>query len=476
MVFTSSIFLFLFLPITLFGYYFINPKFKNGWLFLMSLIFYSWSGIYYALLFLFSAYVNYLFGLWMSKNNETKTRKLILSCSLIWNLGLLFFFKYFSFVLVNFEKIVKVFIPTFVIEIPKITLPVGISFFTFQIMSYIIDLYRNQIQVQRKFTNLGLYIMLFPQLIAGPIVRYIDVEKEINDRKVSIDLFDEGIRRFILGFSKKILIANTMGAWADIVFNTPWDKMSSPMAWLGVFGYSMQIFFDFSAYSDMAIGLGKMLGFNFLENFNYPYCSTSIQEFWRRWHMSLSQWFRDYLYIPLGGNRKGEKRTYINLVIVFFCTGLWHGASWNFVIWGLFHVFFIILERIKLKKTLERVPKILQRVYLLLVISISWVFFRSDNVLNAIIYIKRLFFFKFDHLEYFIIELENWKLFIALLAILFSTPLIPKIEKYLLKKLKSENLRIIHEIIVRCGYIIIFIIAICFMFGENFNPFIYFRF
>ena len=191
MVFTSSIFLFLFLPITLFGYYFINPKFKNGWLFLMSLIFYSWSGIYYALLFLFSAYVNYLFGLWMSKNNETKTRKLILSCSLIWNLGLLFFFKYFSFVLVNFEKIVKVFIPTFVIEIPKITLPVGISFFTFQIMSYIIDLYRNQIQVQRKFTNLGLYIMLFPQLIAGPIVRYIDVEKEINDRKVNIDLFEE---------------------------------------------------------------------------------------------------------------------------------------------------------------------------------------------------------------------------------------------------------------------------------------------
>lgn len=334
MVFTSAIFIFMFLPITLLGYYLVPKNFKNIWLFFVSIIFYSWSGVYYAILFLFSAYMNYLFGIWMERTNK---RKKVLVISLFWNLGLLGFFKYFTFILFNIQRFIQIFISGFTMKIPQITLPVGISFFTFQIMSYVIDLYRKEIKVQRKFSNLGLYILLFPQLIAGPIVRYIDVEKEINNRYVNIDIFDYGVRRFILGFSKKILIANTMGIWADNVFNTPWDKMSSPLAWLGIFGYGMQIFFDFSAYSDMAIGLGKMFGFHFLENFEYPYISKSIQEFWRRWHMSLSQWFRDYLYIPLGGNRKGLKRTYINLIIVFFCTGLWHGAAWNFIFWGLFH-------------------------------------------------------------------------------------------------------------------------------------------
>ena len=473
MVFTSAIFIFMFLPITLLGYYLVPKNFKNIWLFFVSIIFYSWSGVYYAILFLFSAYMNYLFGIWMERTNK---RKKVLVISLFWNLGLLGFFKYFTFILFNIQRFIQIFISGFTMKIPQITLPVGISFFTFQIMSYVIDLYRKEIKVQRKFSNLGLYILLFPQLIAGPIVRYIDVEKEINNRYVNIDIFDYGVRRFILGFSKKILIANTMGIWADNVFNTPWDKMSSPLAWLGIFGYGMQIFFDFSAYSDMAIGLGKMFGFHFLENFEYPYISKSIQEFWRRWHMSLSQWFRDYLYIPLGGNRKGLKRTYINLIIVFFCTGLWHGAAWNFIFWGLFHGIFLILERLGLNKILKKLPKIIQHLYVIIIVSIGWVFFRADNILNALIYTKRLFLFKFDHLEYFIFELENWKLFIAILAILFSTPIIPKIKKQLLIKAKSDNIKNFYKIVERLSYIVIFIIAISFMVGSNFNPFIYFRF
>jgi alginate O-acetylation protein len=473
MVFSSAIFLFLFLPITLFGYYLFPKNFKNIWLFFMSIIFYSWSGIYYTLLFLFSAYMNYLFGIWMEKSRK---RKKVLIISLIWNLGLLIFFKYFNFILFNIQKLIQVFIPSFIIKFPQITLPVGISFFTFQIMSYVIDLYRKEIKVQRKFSNLGLYILLFPQLIAGPIVRYIDVENEINNRYVNIDMIDYGIRRFILGFSKKILIANTMGIWADDVFSTYWDKMSSPMAWLGIFGYSMQIFFDFSAYSDMAIGLGNMFGFHFLENFNYPYVSKSIQEFWHRWHMSLSQWFRDYLYIPLGGNRKGLKRTYVNLIIVFFCTGLWHGAAWNFIFWGLFHGMFLILERLGLNKILKKLPDFFQHLYVILTVSIGWVFFRSENILNSLVYIKRLFLFKFDHLEYFIFELQNWRLFIALLAIIFSTPIIPRLKNLLLIKIKSEKIKNLFRIIQRLGYFVIFIIATSFMLGSSFNPFIYFRF
>ena len=335
MVFASPIFLFLFLPITLLGYYLIHPKFRNFWLFLMSFIFYAWGGLSYALILLFSTLMNYLFGILIHKSKE-KYKKTVLILSIVYNLGILGFFKYFSFLLYNIQEIIRIFLPKFSMEIPKISLPIGISFFTFQIMSYVIDLYRKEIRLQKSFLNLGLYIMLFPQLIAGPIVRYIDVEKEIYERKVDIDKFYIGLKRFVVGLGKKVLIANAMGSWADYAFTISLDKLSTPLAWLGIFGYTMQIYFDFSAYSDMAIGLGKMFGFDFLENFNYPYISQNIQEFWRRWHMSLSGWFRDYLYIPLGGNREGKKRAYINSFIVFFCTGLWHGAAWNFIFWGLF--------------------------------------------------------------------------------------------------------------------------------------------
>ena len=405
---------------------------------------------------------------------DGERKKLILFLSIVWNLGILAYFKYSSFILLNLQVIIQIFIPNFKINIVHVPLPIGISFFTFQIMTYVIDLYREEIKVQKKFINLGLYIMLFPQLIAGPIVRYIDIEKEINNRKVDIDLIDEGIKRFILGLGKKIFIANIMGTWADTVFNMSLEKINTPLAWLGIFGYTMQIFFDFSAYSDMAIGLGKIFGFHFLENFNYPYISRNIQEFWRRWHISLSQWFKDYLYIPLGGNRKGKMRTYINLLIVFFLTGLWHGSSWNFIFWGIFHGVFLIIERLGLKKVLEKTPKILQHLYTMIIVIIGWVFFRADSFIFALKYLKILFIPNFIHMESFLVELENLKLFIAVCAIIFSTPIVPKLKNILLNNIFKN--KFYYEIFRNFIYIIFFLLSVIFLAGSNFNPFIYFHF
>ena len=462
MVFASAIFLFLFLPITIIGYFLIKPKYRNFWLFIMSLVFYAWGGLIYAILFIFSAYINFLFGIWMEKNRRRK--ELILSLSIVWNLGILAYFKYSSFILLNLQAVIQIFIPSFKINIVSVPLPIGISFFTCQIMTYVIDLYREEIKVQKKFINLGLYIMLFPQLIAGPIVRYIDIEKEINNRKVDINLIDEGIKRFILGLGKKIFIANIMGTWADTVFNTPLEKINTPLAWLGIFGYTMQIFFDFSAYSDMAIGLGKIFGFHFLENFNYPYISRNIQE----------QWFKDYLYIPLGGNRKGGIRTYINLLTVFFLTGLWHGASWNFIFWGIFHGLFLIIERLGLKKFLEKIPKILQHFYTMIIVIIGWVFFRSNSFIFALKYLKKLFIPNFIYMESFLVELETLKLFIALCAIVFSTPIVPKLRNVLLNNIFKN--KFCYEIFRNFIYIIFFLLSVIFLAGSNFNPFIYFHF
>ena len=472
MVFASAVFLFLFLPITIIGYFLIKPKYKNFWLFIMSFVFYAWGGLIYAVLFIFSAYINFLFGIWMEKDRERKIE--ILFLSIVWNLGILAYFKYSSFILLNLQVIIQIFIPNFKINIVHVPLPIGISFFTFQIMTYIIDLYRKEIKVQKKFINLGLYIMLFPQLIAGPIVRYIDIEKEINNRKVDIDSIDAGIKRFILGLGKKIFIANIMGTWADTVFNMSLEKINTPLAWLGIFGYTMQIFFDFSAYSDMAIGLGKVFGFHFLENFNYPYISKSIQEFWRRWHISLSHWFKDYLYIPLGGNRKGKIKTYINLLTVFFLTGLWHGASWNFVFWGIFHGLLLIIERLGLKKFLEKIPKILQHFYTMIIVIIGWVFFRSNSFTFALKYLKKLFVPNFIHMENFLVELEILKLLIAVCAVVFSTPIVPKLKNILLNNIFKN--KFYYEIFRNFVYIILFLLSVIFLAGSNFNPFIYFHF
>ena len=334
MVFSSVIFLCLFLPIVLGGYYLLPKReAKNLWLIASSLLFYAFSGLWYVLLLLFSMFCNYLAGLFVSG------RKSVLCTAVVVNLGILGVFKYLTFLVRTVDQLPDVAIP-----VPSIILPVGISFFTFQGLSYVIDVYRNERLKSTRFQDVLLYIALFPQLVAGPIVRYEDVAGEIQSRRYTLEQLANGLRRFIIGLSKKLLIADVCGSVVTLIYSAERSVLDSRTAWLAAVCYLLQIYFDFSGYSDMAIGLGLCFGFHFKENFNYPYISASIQEFWRRWHISLSTWFREYLYIPLGGNRKGKAKTYRNKLIVFFCTGLWHGANWTFIVWDLWHGFFIVAE------------------------------------------------------------------------------------------------------------------------------------
>lgn len=342
MVFSSVIFLFLFLPVVL-GCYYLLPgrESKNLWLIAASLLFYAFSGLWYVLLLLFSVLCNYLAGLFVSG------RKSVLCTAVVVNLGILGVFKYLTFLVRTVDQL-----PGMAIPVPSIILPVGISFFTFQGLSYVIDVYRNERLKSTRFQDVLLYIALFPQLVAGPIVRYEDVAGEIQSRRHTLEQLAKGLRRFIVGLSKKLLIADVCGSVVTLIYSAERSVLDSRVAWLAAVCYLLQIYFDFSGYSDMAIGLGLCFGFHFKENFNYPYISASIQEFWRRWHISLSTWFREYLYIPLGGNRKGKAKTYRNKLIVFFCTGLWHGANWTFIVWGLWHGFFIVAED-AVKKTVS---------------------------------------------------------------------------------------------------------------------------
>lgn len=469
MVFASAIFLFAFFPITLAGYYFINPKYRNTWLCVMSFVFYAWGGLGAACLILLSTVVNYSLGIWMDKLQNSGPKKIVLTISVIYNLGILVFFKYFNFIVEIIQGMLEGIGVLIDINAPAIALPIGISFFTFQIMSYIIDLYKEQIKVQKNIINLGLYIMLFPQLIAGPIVRYIDVEKEISNRTVTVLEVKTGLKRFILGLAKKMVLANTMGELADVMFNYS-GNVGCVSAWVGIICYTFQIFYDFSAYSDMAIGLGEIFGFHFLENFNYPYTALSMQDFWRRWHMSLTKWFRDYLYIPLGGNRKGRARTLINNVVVFFFTGLWHGASWNYIFWGLYHGVFMLCE--KRWNCLGKVPNVLRRIYVLLVVMIGWVFFRADNISLAVQYIRELFSFNLYNCRFLLLQINNWYIAAFMLAIIFSAPISKKIAVNCKTRLKGG----IYEILSDGIYIVLFLISICFISGGRFNPFIYFKF
>ncbi|MDO4889070.1 MAG: MBOAT family O-acyltransferase, partial [Candidatus Saccharibacteria bacterium] len=347
MLFNSMVFLWIFLPVLLVLYFLTKrffPAARNYVLLVFSLLFYAWGEPKYIILMLVSILVNYVFGILVDKApKKGKKRKVLLVLDILFNVGLLGYFKYFNFFTDNVNKIFG----EGTITMEDVMLPIGISFYTFQIMSYVIDLYRGEIKVQKNLPKLALYISFFPQLVAGPIVKYKDIDKALDSRKETLEGFSYGAKRFIYGLSKKVLIADVMASVADTVFNGGGGVtgLTQPVAWLGAVCYALQIFFDFSGYSDMAIGLGSMFGFKFMENFNLPYISGSITEFWRRWHISLSTWFKEYVYIPLGGNRKGRKRTYLNLWIVFLLTGIWHGAAWNFVVWGLFHGLFIFIER-----------------------------------------------------------------------------------------------------------------------------------
>ena len=386
MVFSSTIFLCVYLPLVLLGYYICPKKGRNLFLLIVSLVFYAWGEPKYVFLMIFSILVNYIFGRLMDKNRGRQKRmKLLLVLSVVIDIGLLSVFKYTDFIITNVNAI---FGSSF--DLLNIALPIGISFYTFQAMSYTIDVYRNDVRVQKNLIDFGMYITMFPQLIAGPIVRYADVQDQLAERSVTTADFSEGVMRFVVGLGKKVLLANQMGAvWSEIY--ALGGDVSALMAWTGAIAYTFQIYFDFSGYSDMAIGLGRMFGFKFPENFRYPYQSVSITDFWRRWHITLSTWFKEYLYIPLGGNRCGLARQALNLLIVWSLTGFWHGAGWNFVMWGLYYFVILFIEKLFLLKALDKLPKLFRHVYALLLIVIGWVIFASDDVGVLLPYLGSMF-------------------------------------------------------------------------------------
>ena len=486
MVFSSIIFLLLFLPITLVIYYLVGKPFRNFFLLLASLCFYAWGEGAYLLLMLASIVLNYIVGLFLSRANTQQSRRMYLVTGVILNLSIFGFFKYANWLVDILAGIIPNLTATDILASP-IHLPIGISFFTFQAMSYIIDVYRNETDSQKNPFHLGLYIASFPQLIAGPIVRYNQVADQIIHRKHSFTLFASGVERFVIGLSKKVIIANPMAAMADRIFAVDYTQLSPELAWLGVVCYTLQIYFDFSGYSDMAIGLGRMFGFNFPENFNYPYISRSIQEFWRRWHISLSGWFRDYLYFPLGGNRGSSAKTYRNLLIVFILCGLWHGASWNFLFWGLFHGVFLVLERKILSKWLKSCSRIIGHFYFIFVLLNSWVFFRIEDISKVMDYLKAMYFMAENPSSPvnlgIQIQIDSFFVFILVIGILFSTPIL-KTAKDALNSLfttftidtSSPSMYCTAQIIKILAIFSMLYISLSFLTVNSYNPFIYFRF
>lgn len=468
MLFTSPVFIFLFLPFTLALYYILKGyrKAQNIILLAVSIIFYAWGEPEFVKLLMLSIVFNWLSAIIVDHlKNTPPLVYLTLFFMLAGNLGLLFYFKYLSFTLNILNKS-----DLFDFNTPNIILPIGISFFTFQAISYVIDVYRGDGKVQKNPLNVGLYITLFPQLIAGPIVRYETVADEIKNRNENIYDFSSGVYRFMIGFSKKVLLSNTMGYIADLAFGLKSDSLTAGMAWLGAVSYTFQIFYDFSGYSDMAIGLGKMFGFHYLENFNYPYSATSITDFWRKWHISLSSWFRDYVYIPLGGSRKGRFRTIFNLFIVWSLTGLWHGANFTFIIWGLMYFFLLVLEKFTAIGDFFKNHLIAGWAWTILFVIIGWVFFRAESVTQAAGYIQAMFGGNFSAVNFKTVILIKEYVIFFILAFLLSFPF--NRIKYV--KILSTNSMI--EIIKGTCIVVLFFISIIYILNSTYNPFIYFNF
>ncbi|GAA4448493.1 MBOAT family O-acyltransferase [Nibrella saemangeumensis] len=480
MLFSSAIFLFLYLPTFLLIYYLLSRRWKNSFLFIASLFFYGWGEGAVVLILLLSAFINFMAG----KLIEQGQRRTGLWLSLTGSLALLFYFKYTNFMFDTVQSFAEALqIPASdALSVARIALPIGISFYTFQGISYTLDVYWGRIQANTSFINFGTYVAMFPHQIAGPIVRYADIAPELADRHVTVEKFGLGAERFIIGLSKKVLLANTFAAIADTLFNAPINSITTASAWLGIVAYSLQIYFDFSGYSDMAIGLGKMVGFDFRENFNYPYIARSIQDFWRRWHISLSNWFRDYVYIPLGGNRGSKVRTYRNLLIVFFVTGLWHGASWNFIVWGLYHGVFLMIERAGLSRVLDRIWSPLAHAYTLLVVLVGWVFFRAVDLPSAVAYLQKMTGLLPDQpsaafpLSYF----TNAEIVVSLLlGIILSTPVYHKFQRSwqrVQSRLVVSTAQRGLELMYAVGIFGLFLAAIMYLAADTYNPFIYFRF
>lgn len=470
MIFSSMIFLWVFLPITLFSYFVICKSGKvatrNAVLLFFSLLFYAWGEPKFIFLMLGVVFLNYVFGCLLAL--ERYHKRWVLATGIALNLASLAYFKYFNFFATYFNKVVN----DEMIELRNIALPLGISFYTFQTMSYMVDVYRKEASVQKNYLQLLLYVAFFPQLVAGPIVKYKDVEKKLSERTHTYEKRIYGIRRFLYGLGKKVLFANALGRYADMIFYYRTEELSTGILWLAMFFYTFQIYYDFSGYSDMAIGLGSMFGFDFSENFRYPYISCSIQEFWKRWHISLSTWLKEYVYIPLGGNRKGNFKTYRNLFLVFLLTGFWHGASLTFVFWGLYHGFFMIIERIGFGKLLDKNPfKIFNHIYVMLVVIVGWVFFRADGMRKGIEIVQGMFCYRESTYNFFsCVNLDV--LLLTTVAVLFCGVLQSK-EKRLASFLYDETKVSILEMVF-LFFILLF--SVMTLAGNTYNPFIYFRF
>ncbi len=482
MSFTSITFIFFFLPIVLSLYFLIPERFRNLFLIAASLTFYAWEEGRYVLSVVSYMVLNYYLGVLIEKyrldlsDRGNRKAKCALAVSLALNVGTLIFFKYLGFIIANINSLIR--FTGYSLSQPKIHLPIGISFFAYMAIAYVIDVYRREVKAQTSVTAFSMYESLFPKLLAGPIVRYRDMASRVDHHPVTVEMFSQGVQRFILGLGKKVLIADSVGTVADQIFTMPTAQLSFSLSWLGAICYTLQIYFDFSGYSDMAIGIGKMLGFEFLENFRYPYISRSVREFWRRWHISLSTWLRDYLYIPLGGNRKGARRTLINLIIVFFLCGLWHGAKWTFVMWGLWHGLFLVMEHTRFGKLLDS-NKWLGHVYTLWVVSTGWVFFRSESLSYAANYVCALFGLgKGVHSAFMFLDLKaSLAIFLGIIG---STPVAEKIDVLLQRGNLSDPLS---RAVARCSSILsliyvyaVFALSVIFLSMSIYNPFIYFQF
>ena len=470
MVFSSLLFLFRFLPLVL-GIYFLAPKrWRNLVLFIASLIFYAWGEPVYILLILLSTVIDYTAGRcvdYFKSNGNNGKAKVAVAVSVVVNLSLLCFFKYTDFLIGTMDNLFSLDIDTL-----DIALPIGISFYTFQTMSYTIDVYRGEAKVQKDFIAFGTYVALFPQLIAGPIVRYQTIADEMTNRKETLDGFVAGIGRFVIGLGKKVLIANQIGALWSQISTTQTQHLTVATAWVGALAFTMQIYFDFSGYSDMAIGLGRMFGFHFLENFDHPYESKSITEFWRRWHISLGTWFREYVYIPLGGNRKGKVRQFRNIAIVWFLTGLWHGAAWNFVIWGLYFGVLLVIEKLFLGKVLKKTPALIQHIYTMFFVIVSWVIFSWGDCVDGSGYLKTMFGMAGNGLGnpetiYLLLSFGG----MLILAIVGATSLPVKVWE----KIKTRS-AVASYVLMGIGMMGILLLSIALLVNSSYNPFLYFRF
>jgi alginate O-acetyltransferase complex protein AlgI len=483
MLFSSPIFLFLFLPVVLTVCVLLpGTKARNFWLLSMSLVFYAWGQVDFILLLLASTLMNYGLGLWVDRSENTANRKLAVVVAVFVNIGLLAFFKYADFIvqLLNSALEAAGIVP---VHQPHIPLPIGISFFTFHALSYVIDVYRRKWRAATDPKDVALYIFFFPQLIAGPILRWSSIGPQLLQHPVCRDAFADGIRRFVGGLSKKMIIANTVAAPADQIFSLPASELSAPVAWCGILCYTLQIYFDFSGYSDMAVGMGKMFGFKFLENFQFPYIAQSIRDFWRRWHISLATWFRDYLYIPLGGNRISNGRTCFNLMTVFFLCGLWHGASLTFVIWGLYHGFFLVLERTRFGELQAKLPQSFRHLYTIFVVMMGWVIFRANTFTAAGEYFHALF--GLSHVPYaqsLACYTTNQVVWTVGIGILFSGPLWDWFRTIFVKfgdtfpKACRPVVQISGSALEITLIVALLLISSAWLASGTYNPFIYFRF